>query len=99
MSVECWDGRCTEDSEGNDREDAPEFGAVDCACVLSRGHAVHVCSGDRWGLVEEGLSEVVWDPGGMLVWGMVAVHLSWRLARSVRPYVAGENVGRVITCA
>ena len=36
---------------------------------------------------------------GMLVWGRVGVHLSWTLARSVRPYVAGENVGRVTTCA
>ena len=37
--------------------------------------------------------------GGMLEWGRVVGHLSWRLARSVRPYVAGENVGRVIMCA
>jgi hypothetical protein len=37
--------------------------------------------------------------GGMLVWGRVVVHLSCRLARSASPYVAGENVGRVITCA
>ena len=36
---------------------------------------------------------------GMLVWGRVVDHLSCRLAKSVRPYVAGENVGRVITCA
>ena len=36
---------------------------------------------------------------GILVWGRVVVHLSWRLARSVRPYVTGENVGSVTTCA
>ena len=36
---------------------------------------------------------------GMLVWGRVVVHRSCRLANSVRPYIAGENVGRVITCA
>ena len=36
---------------------------------------------------------------GMLVWGRVVVHLSCRLAMSVRPYVAVENVGRVMTCA
>ena len=34
---------------------------------------------------------------GMLVCGRAVDHLSWRLARSVRPYVAGENVGSVIT--
>ena len=36
---------------------------------------------------------------GMLVYGRVVVHLIWRLAKSVRPYVAGVNVGSVITCA
>ena len=36
---------------------------------------------------------------GMLVWDKVVVHQSWRLARSVMPYVAGENVGRVTMCA
>ena len=36
---------------------------------------------------------------GMLVWGRVIVHLSWRLVKSVRPYVAGEHVESVTTCA
>ena len=36
---------------------------------------------------------------GMLVWGRVVVHLGWQLARSVRPYVAGVDVGSVTTCA
>ena len=36
---------------------------------------------------------------GMLVWGRVVVHLNWRLAKSLRPYVAEENVGSVTTCA
>ncbi len=36
---------------------------------------------------------------GMHVCGMVVVHLSCLLARSVKPYVAGENVGRVMMCA
>jgi len=35
----------------------------------------------------------------MLVWGRVVNHRSCRLAKSVRPYVAGENVGRVMRCA
>ena len=35
----------------------------------------------------------------MLVCGRVVDHLSWRLAMSVRPYVAGVNVGSVITWA
>ena len=48
-----------EDSEGHDRGGALEFGVVDCACVLSWDHAVHVRSGDCWGLVEEGLPEAV----------------------------------------
>ena len=36
---------------------------------------------------------------GVHVCGRVVVHLSCLLARSVRPYVAGENVGRVMTYA
>ena len=36
---------------------------------------------------------------GMLVWGRVVDLMSCQLAKSVKPYVAGENVGRVITCA
>ncbi len=35
---------------------------------------------------------------GILVRGRVVDHSSCRLAKSVRPYVAGENVGWVITC-
>ena len=35
----------------------------------------------------------------MLICGRVVVHLSCRLARSVRPDVVGVNVGSVITCA
>ncbi len=34
---------------------------MDCACVFCCGPGVYVRSGDRWGLVEEGLREVVWD--------------------------------------
>ena len=36
---------------------------------------------------------------GMHVWGRVVVHLTCLIAKSVRPYVACENVGRVMTCA
>ena len=36
---------------------------------------------------------------GMLVWGRVVDHRSCRIAISVRPYAAGENVGRLTTCA
>jgi hypothetical protein len=35
----------------------------------------------------------------MHVWDRVVVHMCCLLARSVSPYVAGENVGRVRTCA
>ncbi len=35
----------------------------------------------------------------MLVCGRAVVHLNCRLARSVKPYVAAVNLGRVITCA
>ena len=50
-----------EDSEGHDRKDAMEYGAMDCACVLRCGQAVHVRSSDRWCLVEEELPKVVRD--------------------------------------
>ena len=36
---------------------------------------------------------------GMHVCGTVVVHLSGLLAKSMRPYVTGKNVGRVMTWA
>ena len=89
MSVNCEYGCCPEESESHDCGDALEVGAVDGACILGWSQAVHVPYGDCWGLVEERLPYVVWYLG----WGRVVDHLSCRLTKSVRPYVAGENVG------